>query len=950
FDIASSDILGKTEETAHVANALEILGITSGSLKTGVESFLDVITTPIGFEGMEITPTLMWSSWLGEVSRNAHSGAYLDVDAVDSYLNMFPAWTQYPQWNNLTAYVATEYGLDQYRTWSIWTQYFGINTNLAFGIGVTGDVIGDTVSYISQCQYVTGHYKPTMLFGTAQMQQSVAAVETLYMLNSLDTIQYRANLESAILSEYSSGSWDSTGWTISPFAESQSGIDWLSTRAALRLDLIDSTMASAIASAISSRIQYTDLWALSRDVATLALLNSSFSVDLNAIDTQQVLTALGSNPFSNGWYNSSSLWQPVYTSGVLEMLSILGLRPLIPETEGSSLSASVSPTVGVGGSLDIFVTITSPIPQHTVYVKAFDTWTRFDNVLAVDTLALQVPNDYSVLGPQNVSVLVWNFNSSRSYDKVSTQVVGSLSGSLDVQTPSILLGDKINGSVSWTLSSGGDAGTSQVIVRLSDQSQYEQWTYSAESPLAFSIPTYNFGTGSHNLTVYVNKTHCNVLVLQESVWIESPDLTHITAPSQFIGDVGVLVNIPWSLHFSSNDTIIPDQVVTLQIEDDAQQIVHTDSMTSTSTTSQFTWTPTDRGNYTYHLTFDRNGTLEGSTANGSLDIFEATEVIWQTTGVLDQYDTVLLTAYLSTESGSPLAGYSISVQVTSPASVSIYDSILVTNSTGQVSFYLLLSDNGNYTIEATFAGSGLLIGTYQSSTVTSWSSTTLGLGGITSDGLVNTTWDIWVIMLDSMSNPIVGELISIEIVYLPSTVVYQTSLTTNNTGGGSFQWTTSSPGSYQITATFAGSASRQTGQDSIVSNLRIPVILSFSGSSTFEVGIEGWSLVQALDHSGGGISGLTVSFVVRNPQGTIVFETTGILSSGLINITWTPTERGINNLTISTSQTTLYEIGHFSTFYDVYESPNVTIVLQGGLVAPSLDSVSISVFDTGSLP
>ncbi|MFW9850259.1 MAG: hypothetical protein ACFFF4_14070, partial [Candidatus Thorarchaeota archaeon] len=950
FDIASSDIIGKTDETASVALCLDILGISDDPLTAGIVGFVDAITTPIGFEGMEVTPTLMWTNWLGEVSRFTHSGSYVDIDALESYLGMFSAWTQYPQWNNLTAYISPEYGINQYRTWSIWTQYFGIEINEAFGISLTGDAIGETVSYISQCQAATGHYRPTILFGTEHMQYSVAAVETLYLINSLNTIQYRANLESAILNSYSSGSWDTTGWTLQPFVQSQAAMEWAITRAALRLGILDSTMASEIASVISARIQYTNLWDLSRDVATLALLNSSFSVNLSMIDNQQVLAALGSSPFSTGWYNSSTLWQPVFTSGVMEMISILGLRPEIVSTEGSSMVATSSPSVNVGGTLDLFITITSPVPTHTVYVNAFNKWTRFDNVVSIDTLSLDIPNDYSVLGPHNISLMVWNYNESRSFGLVVSTVQGSLSGTLQIETPTVLLGDLVNGTVSWALISGGDAGTSQVIVRLSDESYFEQWNYTSTSPMDFSIPSDGFTSGPHNLTVYINQTYCDVLILQEGLWIQAPDMTYISANSHLEGVVGTSTSIPCSLHFLENDSIIAGQTLTLNILDETEQVVFSDALVSSLSLGQFSWTPSNRGNYTFTISFDRNGTLESCIINGTLDIFEATEIVWQTTGIMDQYDTILITAYLSTESGASLSGYSLSINVISPTSILIYDSTLVTNSTGQVSFYLLLSENGNYSLEAEFIDSGLLLGTTQNSVIVSWSSTEFALGGITADGLVNTTWNIWISLFDSNSIPIVGESVDIQILYLPSTIVHQTSLTTNSTGGGSFQWTASSPGSYQISAIFAGSASRQAAQDSIVSNLRIPVTLSFSGSSTFKVGTLGWSLVQALDHSGGGISGLTVMFVVRNPSGIIVFQTTDIVTSGLVNISWTPTDRGLNNITISTSRTILYESGYCSIFTDVYETPIIGITLDGDAVSPSITSITISVTDSVANP
>ncbi|MCK5150945.1 MAG: hypothetical protein KAQ65_03850 [Candidatus Thorarchaeota archaeon] len=114
--------------------------------------------------------------------------------------------------------------------------------------------------------------------------------------------------------------------------------------------------------------------------------------------------------------------------------------------------------------------------------------------------------------------------------------------------------------------------------------------------------------------------------------------------------------------------------------------------------------------------------------------------------------------------------------------------------------------------------------------------------------------------------------------------------------------------------------------------------------------MEGWSLVQALDHTGGGITGLTVWFVVRNPQGVIVFQTTGVVSSGLLNISWTPTDRGMNNLSLSTVRTTLYESGYNTMQEDVFETPVISVNLLGGSVAPSLDSISIVVFDSSSNP
>ncbi|MDF1537701.1 MAG: terpene cyclase/mutase family protein [Candidatus Thorarchaeota archaeon] len=947
---ASFDLLGKTEETSFVGRCLSVLGVSSGALVDGISLFIDSTESPLGFEGMESAPSLMWTDWLGEVLRFSHGARYIDTSAIKSYFNLFDSWAHYPEWNNLTAYVSPEYGWDQYRTKGVWTQYFGISACDSFGIIPSGYILGKTVSYLDQSQYFTGHYRPTYISGTAHMQNSVAAIETLYMIDSLDTISYRPSLESAVLSEYSAGVWDNSGWTLQPFAESQPAIDWLSTRAALRLGLIDSTMASEIASVIIGRVQYDDLWALSRDVATLALLNSSFPIDLESFDSSQILASLGASPFSNGWFNNTLLWQPVYTAGVMEMISILGLRPHLYDTKGSSLESIVSPTVGVGSSMDIHVTITSPILTHSVFVYAFDEWTRFDDVSNVDTLSLDVPNDYSVLGPVNVSIMVWDYNSSRSFDMCSTQVEGSLTGSIGLDLSTVLIGDQINGTASWSLSSGGDAGNSQITIRLSNEIQYQEWYYVGASPFGFSVPTTDFESGPHNLSVTVETSYCNPLALQELVWIQAPDATHFVASDHLVGDVGTPLEIPWSLRFSGNDSYVSEQIVTLIVEDQSQQMVFSDTMISAESEQQFLWTPTDRGIYTFILLFERNGTLERSSCNGTIDIYEDTEIIWQTSGLADQYNTILMTAYLSSESGNPLIGFSVSVLVTSPTDTIVYQSILVTNGTGHVSFYLLLSENGNYTLNATFAGSGLLIGSQANDIATSYSTSTLALHGISSDGLVNENWLVWIGLTDSMANPIANEEISLTIVFLPSTILLETTLTTNETGIASLQWMAPSPGSYQILAEFLGSASRQSGQDSITTNLRIPITLSVIGSSGYEVGIEGWSLVEALDHLGGGVSGLVVTFVVRNPLGDIVFQTTGSTNLGLLNISWIPISRGSNNLNLSCERTTFYESQQTLIQVDVFEQPSLSIEFLGTLIAPSSRSISIIALDSSQMP
>ncbi|MHA2359729.1 MAG: prenyltransferase/squalene oxidase repeat-containing protein, partial [Candidatus Thorarchaeota archaeon] len=383
-----SDLVGKTRETSRVALCLNLLSETTGGIASGITAFLSTIKTDVGFEGMDILPSLMWTSWILSINRYSHSSGTTDIDLAEDYLDNYVKWTQYPIWENITALVAPEYLVSQYRTKSVWVQYFGALASTSLGIEFSPSVVSEATLYLSQAQYMTGHYRPTSLMGTAHVQHSVAAIETLYLLDELNTIPYRAALESAMLDEYSSGSWNSAGWNLEPFAGSREAIDFLTTRAAIRLGIVSSAMASEIAATVQARIQYTDLLALSFSVATLSLLNTSaFSVDLESIDRSQVISALRSSFFAAGWYNSSFLRQPIFTESVLKMVSILGLRPSLPDITGCTLTASASPTATLGSNIDISVVIESPSSTHSLLVNIFNKWILYEDVLNSDTLS-----------------------------------------------------------------------------------------------------------------------------------------------------------------------------------------------------------------------------------------------------------------------------------------------------------------------------------------------------------------------------------------------------------------------------------------------------------------------------------------------------------------------------------------------------------------------------------
>ncbi|MBE0525946.1 MAG: terpene cyclase/mutase family protein, partial [Candidatus Thorarchaeota archaeon] len=562
---AANDLVAKDRETSRVASCLATLNETSGLIASGISNFFDSVTTEVGFEAMDNLPSLMWTKWLLDTSRLAHASPSIDLDLALEYLKGFDTLRVYPFWSNLTTVSAPEYGLTQYRTKSVWTQYFGVSASTSLGIDLDSSLISDIILYLSQSQYITGHYRPASFMGTAHMQHSVAAVETLYLLDELDTIPYRAALETAILSEYSSGSWDQTGWTLEPFSGFQEAIDFLSTQAAIRLGILTPTMAAEIIASIESRIQYTDLVALSMDVATLSLLQAStFSIDLDSIDSSSVLNALRSSSFADGWFNSTVLWQPVYTQSVLKMISILGLRCELIDTPGVSLSSSTVAVAELGSTIDIAINISSSDPSHSVIVNAFGESIWFTNVANSDTLSLSIPSSLAALGPWDILVMVQDWGSSRAFDRLSIQIDCSLEGSLNLETPTVKMGEKINGTTAWTLAGGGDSGVGHITMRLGDPPTYQQYSYDKTSPFWFSIPSIDFDAGVYNLTITVDVPNCAPLILQDQVMIAEPDLTYLVSPNEKDGLVGTPLSITWALHYQENDSLISNQEIMLQ--------------------------------------------------------------------------------------------------------------------------------------------------------------------------------------------------------------------------------------------------------------------------------------------------------------------------------------------------------------------------------------------------
>ncbi|MFX1330385.1 MAG: hypothetical protein ACFE9W_02415 [Promethearchaeota archaeon] len=946
LETKDGDIVAKAKESYRVAVALNAMSETYGPVSLELRSYLSAIETSIGFELMDPVPSLMWNYWLATISRMNHAAGVVDDELQAHYLDLFSQWTQYPWWNNFTAVIAPEYGANQYRIKSVWTQYFGVATALAQGVEPSSEVVADALNYISLSQFVMGHFRPAMFIGTAHIQYSVAAVEALYLMDSLDTIPYRSALESAMLNDYSDGQWSMSGWTIKPYAGDQSAINWLCTRAAMRLNIVDAAMASEISSSISSRIQYNNIYALSCDVATLALLNASgFDVNLESIDASHVLSALGPTPFANGWLNATGQWQPVYTAESLEMVSILGLRPLLIDIPFSSISASTDATVTLGSSLYIDVAVSSSVSSHSVLVYAFREWTRFTNVADSDTLRIDVPSDSSLLGQAELYTVVADWSHSRAFAMSTVDVHGDLAGTLTIDTPNVPAGSFINGTVFWTIAPELDAGVTNITVQLGDPPIYQQWSYQDSSPFDFQVPSSDFGTGTYNLTVTLERRHCDTLMLRDTVHISAPVSTYLISPSLAIGTVGQQANIDWSLHYSSNGTEIASQETTITIVDELGQIVHTTQGISSIGGSVFHWTPSQRGNFDYTISFLGNGPLVGCESSGLIHVYEDTTLTWLTTGTYNQYSEVSLEARLDTSGGTPLAGYHVHVKVTDPSYFVIIDTNMITNSTGHVLVPVSINENGIYDVEVEFAATGYLRYSTKSDTITAWSDSSIIVGGIGDANSVGSTWDIWALLKDSHSNPVSGESITLRVILLPSTVVAEYTLNSNATGYVEVSWIGESAGSYELEAEFAGTGSRGSATDSSRFALWIPITLALSIAQPSDVGVETLISVTAEDHLGFPISGLSITVTVHNPQGVIQIQESGTTSGGLLQIAWTPLFRGQNSISASSGQQTWYDAAAASQSADVYEHPNIDALVPLGQESSSLVTVIISLSD-----
>lgn len=945
FGYISDDLVGKTLDTSYVATCLSRLGETTSSVASGILNYVDSIETSVGYERMELVPSLMWTSWMMQSARYSHSADYVDYEAARSFLSNLNGWNQYPSFGNMSFLAPREYDLTQYRIRSVWTQYLGVMASFSAGHALTVTDIQESVNFIVNSQSSSGHFRPTMYFGVPMMQHSVVAVEALYQMGYLDQIKYRSALESSILAEYNGGTWSSDDWDLRPFEGLPVAIDWLSTRAALRLGLLNASMVNEIVAAIQARIQYQDLLALSYDVATLALLEANgYAASVDIVDAELVLSALGPNPFASGWYNDTILWQPLYTTSVLRMVSILGLRPRIFEGHASSLTATGPSDVDLGSDLSISVTVASNTTNHTLSVYAFGSWVSYCNVSDSDTILITVPNEAAYLGPSDIYLIVVDYGSVRASQRLSLTVTSELVGSMALDSTEIRIGDPITGLVDWALTTDAPADITNITIRLGDPPVSQEWYDQSTSPFNLSVPTDAFDAGRYNLTVTLEHPYCSPLVLRDVVQLYTPVATFIDAVSNIETNVTEPVPINWSLRYVGNNSIITGETVSLEVINGTGYTVYT----ATDDTGQFVWTPDVRGSYTYHLKFDGDKSLMPSNFTGTINVYEPTNITTLIDSQYDQYGDVTLTVLLTTDRGQPLVGLNVTLVVQSPSMATVAQSVVLTDSSGHASITVYLSENGPYTLSAIFDGREYLLSTSETSEFVSWTSSHLALGGIPTDGHVGEENSIFVNLTDSASSPLPGQSVTVTITYLPSTIVATYDLTTDSQGVASFTWTATTAGSYLIEAHFAGTSSIGASSTNSSTNMWMPVTLTIIVYENPEVGVPGWITITAEDVYGGSISDLSISLTVRGPSSLLSLQTTGVTSGGTFTSDWTPSERGLNNVTVTSVRQSWYDAAVSMVQAGVYEATTVTVALTDDPIAPGTAQFQIEVTDSTS--
>jgi hypothetical protein len=488
-----------------------------------------------------------------------------------------------------------------------------------------------------------------------------------------------------------------------------------------------------------------------------------------------------------------------------------------------------------------------------------------------------------------------------------------------------------------------EAGLSEIVVRLGDDSEYYQWTYSDYAPFGLDVPTEGFSPGVHNLTAIISRDSCEPLTLIKEVEILVPNPTYVDSLPSIDAYTSESVCIHWSLHFSQNGTAIYNQTVSLTISDSLANPVYIVQDNS----GAFSWTPSSGGVYSFTIDFSGNGSLLESSFSGSMTVLENTTLQWLTNDLYDQYSSVNLSVKLATLTGMPLSGEDVAVTVTGPTGYLLIDAFLETDDNGIATIELSLDKNGPYVLDASFLGDAIFLSSEANTNFVAWSSTDLLQCGIPAEGLVDNEYRVVAQLLDSGDSPVSDKIVRITIYYHPSTIVYQQNKTTNSTGHVQIFWDGQTAGEYEIAIQFAGTLSYGSSSVFRPFQLRIPLYLDFLEIPSLLVGELVTLDISALDQQAHSISDVNVTLVIEVPDGGEVWRSFENSVQGIASFEWTVSVRGPLTLTASTSCEYWYESASCSIDDEAFDETAFMFSVEDDIAAPCQAILAITV--TGGL-
>ncbi|TFF93584.1 hypothetical protein EU546_06020, partial [Candidatus Thorarchaeota archaeon] len=896
--LADDDIIAKTSMASAVANSLEQTEATTGEVVTGLLEYCSSTTTETGFEPMEMVSSLMWTYWLTKSSILSHS-SIASFKGVQDYLALFVGYgfSMYPGWGNVTKSSPPEYAYQQYYDKGVWAHYFGLATAGLVGWEVPTGLESDVTLYLALAQTTGGHFKPSSS-GSAHMQYSVAAIEALHMLGELDTMWYRSALENAILARYAGGEWSASGWNLQPFAGCQSAMDFLSTRAALRLGLISPAMANEIRNAIAARIQYGDLVSLSWDVESLMLLrDAGFDVALSVVSESSVLSELSSS-FSDGWFNSTCLWQPVYTAKALELASVLGLRAQMFQVDGDSVALSVSPSVFSGNTLSINVAIGSVTAGHRILVYAFETWTEFANVQAIDTLEIPVPSGEEYLGSQDVFVMLHNRGASRAFDTGTTTVLTWTGSELELGgvTPDALLGD--THTISGQLVDESENPISGQPVTLTvtylpstvvlqetlttNETGHVSVVWTPTNPGEYSIEgeydgSTGIGASSDSLMTFVR--------IETSVSAEMAPFLEAGVPSWIMVTTSGIDSQPIDAH------------VEVTVRDSSDRIMFQEVVTTSSGIANISWTPSVRGLSNTTVLLPRQGWFEESMLIHSQGVYEKPCVHVEFLDDPVAPTTASLRVTVSDNAAIPLEGVSVNVTLWIEGTL-IQTTTMSTGADGTLAVDVFLTNPGEMLLAATTLEEGWLLESSRGQNETILGLSTIAISTPGTPIEQATTLGITVSLRDWTDTPMIGASVTISIAWANGTIIESATVFTGLGGTCSVGHEFTRVGDFWIVADYEGTGLNSSASSSRVQRVRVTPDLHISHNPSCLVGTDTVFIVDLTDAYGDPVPGrpLILSLDMGN---TTVYEVSFTSETSAVAIHWTPGARGLVFVTLT---------------------------------------------------